>query len=361
MALIQQREVYPAAVTPWASAMEMVATAAIAQYDVVIVDGASGAIPKASPASSAAPETSSTLLYVAAGRASAAGDKFFAVPWQVIQKVDTSAGSIGDPVYLGTGGDWSLSAGAEGRVIGAVLASSATVGKVLLAPGQYMSKAGFSTEVVTHEFFEDFAQDPVDWTTVADSTGAAAAGDARFGVVTLTNAATTDDDGTQLSFDNETFQLVSGERLIFEARIRCAAGDATNLDFFVGLLDFSGTAANNPLGAADNMPANGIGFHKDDGDALIDASSSDGGTNLQTAGVATLVDNTWTVLKLVFDGGATGAATITPYVDGTAGTAIASVTYATMALMSPVFMVRNGDATTQQTLEVDYVRVIQER
>jgi hypothetical protein len=356
MALIKQEEVYPAAVTPWASAMEMVATAAIAQYDVVIVDGASGAIPKASPASSAAPETSSTLLYVAAGRASAAGDKFFAVPWQVIQDVDTSSGSVGDPVYLGTGGDWSLSAGAEGRIIGMVIASSATVGKVLLAPGQYMSKAGFSTEVVTHEFFEDFIQDPVDWTKTADSTGTAVAGDALFGVLTITNAATTDDDATQEAFDNETFQLVSGKRLIFEARIRCAAGDATNLDFFLGLAE-----AEDLTGVADNMPANGIGFHKDDGDALIDASSSDGGTNLQTAGVATLVDNTWTVLKLVFDGGATGAATITPYVDGTAGTAISAVTYATMALLSPVFMVRNGDATTQQTLEVDYVRVIQER
>lgn len=208
---------------------------------------------------------------------------------------------------------------------------------------------------VLHTFFDDFLALLAPWTiTEDDAADAQVANDVQHGVVTLTQKATTDNDAAQMTWAQESFKLTAGKRLWWEARIRCPAG-ATELDWFVGLAE-----AEDITGVTDNMPANGIGFKKDDGDTNIDLSSSDGGTDTTRNAVGTLVANTWIRLGLLFDGGASGAATITPYVDGTAGTAI-TVTYATMAEMAPFFMVRNGDATTTQVLDIDYVKVAAER
>lgn len=203
---------------------------------------------------------------------------------------------------------------------------------------------------------EEFLTLDANWSvTEDDAADTQAVGDAAFGELVLTCKATTDNDACQVTYAQEMFKLVSGKKMWFEARIKCPAGDATNLDFFIGLCE-----AEDLTGVADNMPANGIGFHKDDGDTNIDLSSSDNGTNTQRAAVATLVDATWIRLGFKFNGGASGAGTITPYVDDVAGTPI-TVTYATMAEMAPMFMVRNGDATTTQALHVDYVKVVVER
>jgi hypothetical protein len=217
-----------------------------------------------------------------------------------------------------------------------------------------------SASVLTHEFFEDFIEaqfSATTWVVTEDDAAATqAVSDGQHGVLTLTAKAATDNDGSQVTWATETFKLTSGKKLWFEARIKSSSGDMTNSDWFVGLAE-----SEDLTGVADNMPANGIGFHKEDGAATFSASSSDNGTNLETAAVGTIVDTTWIRIGLLFDGGASGAATITPYVDGVAGTPIASVTYATMAEMAPLFMIRNGDGVTTQTLDVDYVKVVAAR
>jgi hypothetical protein len=356
VSLIEQNEVASVTSVPHAQAIWAIATAAIVQNDLCYLDSATGGIPHASPATSATAAGSSQALYVATGKA-AIGGKLKLVPYRLILGVDTSAGAVGDPLYLGAAGAWSLTPGAFPRAVGTVLISDATAGKIWLAPGAPNAQAVSQVQVTDHRFFDDFDELDTDWTVTEDSAGATqAVGDALFGVVTLTNAAFTDDDACQIQYAQETFELTTGKRLFFEARVRLPVADVTNLDWFVGLAE-----AEDLTGVADNMPANGIGFHKEDGDLLIDASSSDGGVNLQSAALATLVTNTWVKLGLAFDGGVTGAATITPYIDGVAGTAIAAVTYATMALMSPIVMVRNGDGVATQIIEVDYFNVVQER
>ena len=247
----------------------------------------------------------------------------------------------GDDVKLQWDGTWL-----EGVTIGAQAIWSG-------AP----SKADPSYDTIVHELYDDFIDLHASWTVTEDSAGATQAiGDRNHGSVLLTNAATSDDDACQIQHAQETFQMISGKEIWFEARIKCAAGDATNLDFFVGLAE-----AEDLTGVADNMPANGFGFHKDDGDTNVDLSTSDGGTDVEQAAVHTLVDATWVRLGLHFDGGASGSGTITPYIDGVAGTAITTAAYATMAEVSPIVMIRNGDGTTTQTIEVDYIKAIQIR
>ena len=362
MPLIRQEDIYPVAVTPFAQAITMVATAAVALNDIVVVDNVVGAVPKASPASSATVGESGGMLFVAQGQATA-GEKFLAVPYRVVTSVNTAGSAIGRPVYLSTGGDFSLSVGVEPRIVEVVLAVDATAGKILLNPGQFVSKAVSQTEVVDSKYSDDFFEftgtttSTTGWLVTEDhGDNAQVVQDEQFGVLLLTNKASTDDNAQQIQWKNEIAKPTVGKRIWFEARVNCNGGDATNLDFFIGL-----SATEDLTGVADNMPANGIGFHKDDGDTNIDFSTSDGGTNIQQAAVGTLADDTYIRLGFSFDGGATGAGVLTPYINGVAGTQITTMTYATMAEVSPIIMIRNGDGTAQQKIKIDYVQVISER
>jgi len=241
---------------------------------------------------------------------------------------------------------------------GTILRGGPVTGMWSNAPSPLM--ADYDTVCVTE--FNDFTETGRDflaanWTTTEDDAAdtQAITTDTVGGTILLTQKATTDNDAAQIQRVDEAFKAASGKQMWYETRIRCAAGDATNLDFFVGL------CAADLTPVADNMPANGIGFHKDDAAAVIDLSTSDGGANVESSTVHTLVDNTWVKLGFHWDGAATGSVTITPYVDGVAGTAITTGAYATMVEIAPIFMVRNGDATTTQTLEVDYYKCVQLR
>jgi len=216
-----------------------------------------------------------------------------------------------------------------------------------------------------HKFFDDFDRGAAsgainaDWTVYeTDGGNTQVITDAIGGVMTLTNGATDDDSASQVVLANESFKLTAGKKLWFETRIRSTASDVTNLDLSIGLIETEDLSA-----VADNKPANGIVFIKTDaGVGTIFLNSSDNNTDIVSANsLKTLVANTWTRLGFYFDGGATGSATITPYIDGVAGTPLTSVTYATMAELAPSFMVRNGDATTTQILQIDYVLIVQTR
>lgn len=214
---------------------------------------------------------------------------------------------------------------------------------------------------LVHEYFNDFADitrslDVTnDWTVYETDAGntQAQTADSVCGEVLLTNGATDDNSATQIMHKSESFKLVSGKKLWFEARFKTAAG-ATQIDWAIGLIEGEDLTA-----VTNNMPANGIVFKKDDGDTNIDISSSDNGTDTEGAALGTW-DTSYHILGFYFNGGATGAGTITPYIDRVAGTAI-TITYATMAELAPTFMVRNGDATTTQTMTIDYVKVVQMR
>ena len=139
MPLIRQEEIYPVAETPWAQAIEAVATAAIAKDDIVILDGVTGVIPKASPAK--ADDNVVGQLFVAAGKAAAAGDKLYLLPYRIVSGVATT-GAVGDPVYLSaaTAGAFTQTepTGADEIpvIVGVVLSVDGTDGVVRLEPGK---------------------------------------------------------------------------------------------------------------------------------------------------------------------------------------------------------------------------------
>ncbi len=142
MALIRQEEVYPAAQYPWAQAVEMVASGAVARHDIVLVNtvAATGSvIPKALAAKADVAAAHAGIMMVATG-AAANGEKFLAVPWVVVTGAN-SAVAAGNPVYLdaATAGAFTSTkpAAVDDAIVpvGVVLVNSATVGVVMLKPG----------------------------------------------------------------------------------------------------------------------------------------------------------------------------------------------------------------------------------
>lgn len=152
MGTFPQSDVRPATNIPWASAIEVVATAAVTKDDIVVTDGLDRGLMKVSPADADA--TGPGRLYVATGGA-VAGEKLFVVPWKLIIDVDTSgASAVGDPVYLNTtAGGWTATkpSGADDSniVVGYVKKVHASTGAVVLDPGADSVKVLTRTVVVT--------------------------------------------------------------------------------------------------------------------------------------------------------------------------------------------------------------------
>lgn len=265
-------------------------------------------------------------------------------------------------IFLDTGKSYKNRAGT-----GAIKASSTGLQLVGVVTGGTSSSdmwANCPSEALATmtaaRFVDDFLTNQISATgwvvTEDDAADTQTIDDARYGVLTLTCKATTDNDACQVQWKYENFRLTSGKKMWVEFYIRTTAGSAAQMDWFVGLCE-----TEDLTGVADNHPANGFGFYKDDGAATYKLCNSDNGTDTNSASaVGTFVDSTWVRLGIYFDGGASGTGTLTPYVDGVAGTAIVA-TYGTQTELSPILMVRNGDATTTQNLKCDWVKIVQER
>ena len=208
---------------------------------------------------------------------------------------------------------------------------------------------------IAHEFFDDFKILRTEWTEAETDVGSATAvSDSVGGTVVMTCDATNDDSGISLNWANETFKLAAGKTIWYETYVKAAArkaGADSEIDLSIGL-----GVVEDITGTADNFCEDGIAFTVTEGAKVWQITASKSGTNTGT--VTTTVDLTagWIKLGLLID----GTSTITPYINGTAQTAL-TTTIPDDQELSPFFMVRNGDATITQTLEVDYVKVVQLR
>jgi len=60
------------------------------------------------------------------------------VPWMLIDNVSTGSASVGDPVYAGSLGGWTLTAALGLHQVGQVVVAHASTGVVYLDPGYFM-------------------------------------------------------------------------------------------------------------------------------------------------------------------------------------------------------------------------------
>ena len=195
-----------------------------------------------------------------------------------------------------------------------------------------------------------------DWTVVKDS-GATVAlqADALNGVVDLTSAATTDNDGSSIQ-GNEIWGLPStaGEKLYFEARFQIS--DADQMDVFIGVCE---NFASNPenIFAASNR----IRFQIDDGDATphLITESSDSETDTTLSGTTyDLSDATDVTVSFVATKG-TSTDVVDFYINRTkVGTHTTNVPTANMTQAAAEV---SGNATGTKSMSIDYIMVAQDR
>jgi hypothetical protein len=140
--LIRGQEIEPSTEAAYGQRVKVIATEAIAKYDIVTVTGNSGRILKVSKADAdGAASVRVGPMFVALGKATAADDVIEVAPWAIVDSVNTSAASAaGDLVYLGfalPGGNViTKPSGPDDAIIpvGRVLTVHASTGVMLLCP-----------------------------------------------------------------------------------------------------------------------------------------------------------------------------------------------------------------------------------
>lgn len=163
-------------------------------------------------------------------------------------------------------------------------------------------------------------------------------------------ALTVDDnalDSVNLQQNAECFKLASDKPLYFEARFAVNCTAIANPTVVVGLCIKDTTLAG---GMTD-----GAYFIMDNGDANLDFVTEKNSTEEKNDIGTDLVDNTFVTVGFFWD----GRDTITPYVDGVAGTAH-STTIPDDEELAISFAQLNGEAAAN-VLRLDYVKVVQKR
>jgi hypothetical protein len=160
------------------------------------------------------------------------------------------------------------------------------------------------------------------------------------------------------------WKFAAGKKLWFEARFKLAEGTTNESAWWFGFTDTLTTGGFQANAAGPLASYDGALIWKDEATMDIDFETSNAGTQATTTAMATFVTDTWTRVGFYFDGTAT-TSVITPYcdVDGTglvAGTA-QNITLSGLEEMHLVFGVKAGPTAAAETLQVDYIKVVQIR
>lgn len=219
-------------------------------------------------------------------------------------------------------------------------------------------------------FFDDFlhpasatASDLQAYTSNDDGvTGTNAYQDAANGVYNVVTAAA-DNDYHAMSTLNEQWLFAAGKELWFEARFKVAEATTNESAWWFGLTDTLTTGGLQANAAGPLASYDGALVWKDEATMTIDFETSNAGTQATTSAIATFVTDTWTKVGFHFDGTAT-TSVVTPYVDVGSGYVVGTaqnITLAGLAEMHAVFGIKAGPTAAAETLQVDYIKILQLR
>jgi hypothetical protein len=208
------------------------------------------------------------------------------------------------------------------------------------------------------------ASDVMAWTALNDgATGTPAFQDAAGGIFNVVTAAA-DNDYSAYSSVTEPFKFAAGKKLWFEARFKVAEATTDESTWWFGLTDTLTTGGMQANAAGPLASYDGALWYKTPETSMtINFESSNAGTQVTTADIATSVTDTWTKVAFYFDGTAT-TSTITPFYDIGAGWVkgtAQSITLSGLEEMHVVFGIKAGPTAAAETLQVDYVKCLQLR
>ncbi len=214
-----------------------------------------------------------------------------------------------------------------------------------------------------HVFHDDFTSYDATatvgkWVEAADAGGAIALDDVQYGV--LSNETDGDDtDGSTVASVNQNWLFGTTKKLWFEARVKLAEANTDDAIIGVGLSTVATDEAMQDAAAGPPATYDGALWFKVDGGTVWQFETSNAGSQTTTASAGTFNDDTWVRLGFYYDPADGTTARITPYMNGTAGTAH-TITISGLVAMNIVFHVKAGGANAED-LEIDYVTVVQER
>lgn len=242
------------------------------------------------------------------------------------------------------------------------------------APADLWAKAPSINDVDPSRFFvlfDDFmypasstVSDTMAWTANSDGgTGTNAFQDAAGGIFNLVTAAA-DNDYHAISSVAENFKFAAGKELWFEARFKLAEAATDDSTWWFGLTDTLTTGGmqadtSGPLASYDGA----LIWKTPEAALTVNFETSNAGTQNTLSAFATSISDTWHRAGFYFDGAAT-TSTITPYFhDGsswTVGTA-QNITLSGLEEMHAVAGVKAGPGGGAETLQIDYIKIVQLR
>lgn len=235
--------------------------------------------------------------------------------------------------------------------------------------GPFQQAPGFIADPsYAFEFFDDFinpagstASDYHAYTATSDgATGTNAFQDAAGGVLNVVTAAA-DNDYHALSSVAENWKFAAGKELWLEARLKVAEAALFESTWWVGLTDTLTTGGMQANTAGPLASYDGALIWKTPETALtLNFETSNAGTQNTLSGFATSVSDTWTKVGFHFD----GVGLITPYADVGAGWikgAAQAIVLTGLEEMHAVFGIKAGPGGAAETLQMDYLRIVQLR
>jgi hypothetical protein len=191
--------------------------------------------------------------------------------------------------------------------------------------------------------------DTMNFDVVKDASAAVTCeADQPNGILLMSSAATTNDDGTLTQSINEFVKPTAGKRFAMEVKVK--ASDADQADLFFGLAQRAATNPENCLTAS-----NRIGFQVNDENASILCKSEAADIETSKDSEADLADDTYVTLGLAYD----GSGNVDFQINDNPVARISSNIPAT-ELAVALFQL-SGNNTGTHTARCDYVTVVVER
>ena len=202
------------------------------------------------------------------------------------------------------------------------------------------------------------------WSAVNDgATGTPVFQDAAGGVFNVVTAAADNDYSAYKSL-TQPFLFASGKPLYMEARFKVSEATTSESTWWFGFSDTTTTGGmqantSGPLASYDGAliwktPETGM---------TVNAETSNAGTQSTISDFATSVSAVWQKVALYFDGAATTSYVTAHFYNGTtwAATNPIPITLSGLEEMNLIFGIKAGPTAAAETLQIDYIRVVQAR
>lgn len=202
------------------------------------------------------------------------------------------------------------------------------------------------------------------WVGTALNSGTfAQATDESFAVAVLSGAATTDNSGTQIQGDMETFALVLGKETRFKTRLKLS--DGTEDEVFAGLAITDTTLCDGTGTLAGGLThTDSVGIYKPDGGTNVYGVIRRDSVQLSTdLGAFTMTDYNRFEVVVQMDATTAGKGYALFYVNGVLKGRLDSTTmpYSAEEILTPSLAFNSGNNTGTKTCTVDYIAARQQR